>query len=214
MRLMFVLFLSLIAQGQVIYHDEFLEGEKKDLEIMERTTKDQTPLKEHKNPDSKGLKTEKLDKKPIEDDSNKNHKIQVEEFPKGNKITYSREELNAGSSIVFEGNVNESHLFIGHILRAELVNTVKSSNMRTPVLVRTLVDEYNRGDVIVPYGTTMIGQAGASPISERLEIEFQYITLPGRQVSCQAIGLSSDGSAGVLGFYFDRKGRLIAGNLI
>ena len=61
-----------------------------------------------------------------------------------------------------EQAVSEYFLPYGRLLRCELVNTVDSTNIDTPIIGLVIEDAWNDGRVIIPAGTEVHGLAQES----------------------------------------------------
>ena len=114
-----------------------------------------------------------------------------------------------------EQSVSEWFLPYGRLLRCELVNTVDSTNIDTPIIGLVMEDAWNDGRVIIPAGTEVHGIAQKSPIRERIGSDRQWFLVfaDGRELSISGTVLDyapdpknsdswaeSDGSAGLRGF--------------
>ena len=62
----------------------------------------------------------------------------------------------------------------GRLLRCELVNTVDSTNIDTPIIGLVIEDIWNDGRVIIPAGTEVHGVAQKSPVRERIGSDRQW----------------------------------------
>jgi hypothetical protein len=62
-----------------------------------------------------------------------------------------------------EQAVSEWFLPYGRLLRCELVNTVDSTNIETPIIGLVIEDAWNGGRVIIPAGTEVHSLAQKSP---------------------------------------------------
>ena len=101
----------------------------------------------------------------------------------------------------------------GRLLRCELVNTVDSTNIDTPIIGLVIEDAWNDGRLIVPAGTEVHGVAQKSPVRERIGSDRQWFLVfqDGRELPISGSVLDyapknsdswaeSDGSAGLRGF--------------
>ena len=108
---------------------------------------------------------------------------------------------------------SEWFLPYGRLLRCELVNTVDSTNIDTPIIGLVIEDAWNGGRVIVPVGTEVHGLAQKSPSRERIGSDRQWFLVfqDGRELPISGTVLDyapkdsdswaeSDGSAGLRGF--------------
>ena len=73
-----------------------------------------------------------------------------------------------------EQSVSEWFLPYGRLLRCELVNTVDSTNIDTPIIGLVIEDAWNDGRVIIPAGTEVHGVAQKSPVRERIGSDRQW----------------------------------------
>jgi type F conjugative transfer system protein TrbI len=114
-----------------------------------------------------------------------------------------------------EQSVSEYVLPYGRLLRCELVNTVDSTNIDTPIIGLVIEDAWNDGRVIIPAGTEVHGIAQKSPVRERIGSDGQWFLVfqDGRELPISGTVLDhapdpknseswdeSDGSAGLRGF--------------
>jgi hypothetical protein len=112
-----------------------------------------------------------------------------------------------------EQSVGDYILPYGRLLRCELVNTVDSTNIDTPIIGLVIEDAWSDGRVIIPAGTEVHGVAQKSPVRERIgsEREWFLIFQDGRELPISGTVLDyapknpdswaeSDGSAGLRGF--------------
>ena len=112
-----------------------------------------------------------------------------------------------------EHSVSDCFLPYGRLLRCELVNTVDSSNIDTPIIGLIIEDAWNDGRVIIPAGTEVHGVAQKSPVRERIGAGWQWFLVfqDGRELPISGTVLDhapknpdswaeSDGSAGLRGF--------------
>jgi hypothetical protein len=110
-----------------------------------------------------------------------------------------------------EQSFSELFLPYGRLLRCELVNTVDSTNIDTPIIGLVIEDAWNDGRMIVPAGTDGIAQK--SPVRERIGSDRQWFLVfqDGRELPISGSVLDyapknsdswaeSDGSAGLRGF--------------
>ena len=111
--------------------------------------------------------------------------------------------------------VSDWFLPYGRLLRCELVNTVESTNIDTPIVGLVMENAWNDGRVIIPAGTEVHGVAQKSPVRERIGSgrEWFFVFQDGRELSASGTVLDyapdsknpdswaqSDGSAGLRGF--------------
>jgi Bacterial conjugation TrbI-like protein len=114
-----------------------------------------------------------------------------------------------------EQSVSDYFLPYGRLLRCELVNTVDSTNIDTPIIGLVIEDAWNNGRVIIPAGTEVHGIAQKSPVRERIGSDGQWFLVfqDGRELPISGTVLDhapdpknsgswdeSDGSAGLRGF--------------
>ena len=114
-----------------------------------------------------------------------------------------------------EQSVSEWFLPYGRLLRCELMNTVDSTNIDTPIIGLVIEDAWNDGRLIVPAGTEVHGVAQKSPVRERIGSDRQWFLVfqDGRELPISGTVLDyapdpkkpdswaeSDGSAGLRGF--------------
>ena len=114
-----------------------------------------------------------------------------------------------------EQSVSELFLPYGRLLRCELVNTVDSTNIDTPIIGLVIEDAWNDGRLIIPAGTEVHGVAQKSAVRERIGSDRQWFLVfqDGRELPVCGTVLDyapdpkkpnawneSDGSAGLRGF--------------
>jgi hypothetical protein len=114
-----------------------------------------------------------------------------------------------------EQSVSELFLPYGRLLRCELVNTVDSTNIDTPIIGLVIEDAWNDERLIVSAGTEVHGVAQKSPVRERIGSDRQWFLVfqDGRELPISGTVLDyapdpknpnswaeSDGSAGLRGF--------------
>jgi hypothetical protein len=112
--------------------------------------------------------------------------------------------------------ISELFLPYGRMLRCELVNTVDSTNIDTPIIGLTIEDAWHNGSLIIPAGTEVHGAAQKSAVRERIGSNRQWFLVfqDGRELSVSATvldcapdpkksdtWLESDGSAGLRGYF-------------
>ena len=115
-----------------------------------------------------------------------------------------------------EQSVSELFLPYGRLLRCELVNTVDSTNIDTPIIGLVIEDAWNDGRLIIPAGTEVHGVAQKSAVRERIGSDRQWFLVfqDGRELPVSGTVLDyapdpkkpnawneSDGSAGLRGFF-------------
>jgi hypothetical protein len=112
-----------------------------------------------------------------------------------------------------EQSVSEWFLPYGRLLRCELVNTVDSTNLDTPIIGLVIEDTWHGGRVIIPASTEVHGIAQKSLVRERIGSDRQWFLVfqDGRELAISGTVLDyspkeydswaeSDGSAGLRGF--------------
>ena len=115
-----------------------------------------------------------------------------------------------------EQSVSELFLPYGRLLRCELVNTVDSTNIDTPIIGLVIENAWNDGRLIIPAGTEVHGVAQKSAVRERIGSDRQWFLVfqDGRELPVSGTVLDyapdpkkpnawneSDGSAGLRGFF-------------
>ncbi len=105
------------------------------------------------------------------------------------------------------------YLPFGRLIRCELVNTVDTSNMLTPIIGLVTNDVWQEGELIIPAGTEVHGIASNQPERERIGTNNHWMLVfhDGRELGVSGIALDhapipdqerweiSDGSAGLRG---------------
>lgn len=115
-----------------------------------------------------------------------------------------------------EPGVSESFLPYGRLLRCELINTVDSINIETPIIGLVVEDAWQAGRVIVPAGTEVHGIAQKAAARERIGSDRKWVLVfaDGRELPLSGTVLDyspdpanpeaswdeTDGSAGLRGF--------------
>jgi hypothetical protein len=115
-----------------------------------------------------------------------------------------------------EQSISELFLPYGRMLRCELVNTVDSTNIDTPIIGLVIEDAWNDGRLIIPAGTEVHGAAQKSAVRERIGSNRQWflvfqdgreLPVSGTVLDCAPdpkkpdAWLESDGSAGLRGYF-------------
>jgi hypothetical protein len=110
---------------------------------------------------------------------------------------------------------SENFLPYGRLIRCELVNTVDSSNISTPIIGLIIEDVWHGGRRVIPAGTEVHGSAQKAAMRERIGSERQWIAVfqDGHELPLSADVLDyapdpnapdrweeTDGSAGLRGF--------------
>ena len=97
-----------------------------------------------------------------------------------------------------ETSLSESYLPYGRLLKCELVNTVDSTNIDTPIIGLLTEDVFHDGRLILPAGTEVHGVAQKVAARERIGSERQWVLVfqDGRElpVSGTALDYAPDGS--------------------
>jgi len=114
-----------------------------------------------------------------------------------------------------EDSLSEYYLPYGRLLKCELVNTVESTNIDTPIIGLITEDVFYDGRLILPAGTEVHGTAQKTAARERIGSDRQWMLVfqDGRQLPLSGTVLDnapdpnnpdawkeSDGSAGLRGY--------------
>lgn len=114
-----------------------------------------------------------------------------------------------------EDSVSEYYLPYGRLLKCELVNTVESTNIDTPIIGLITEDVFYDGRLILPAGTEVHGSAQKTAARERIGSDRQWMLVfqDGRQLPISGTVLDNapdpnnpdawketDGSAGLRGY--------------
>lgn len=114
-----------------------------------------------------------------------------------------------------ESSLSESYLPYGRLLKCELVNTVDSTNIDTPIIGLVTEDVFHDGVLIIPAGTEVHGIAQKTAIRERIGSGRKWILVfqDGRELPVSGTVLDyapdgsnsdkwgeTDGSAGLRGY--------------
>ncbi|MBE2203870.1 MAG: TrbI/VirB10 family protein [Chthoniobacterales bacterium] len=114
-----------------------------------------------------------------------------------------------------EESRSELYLPFGRLLRCELVNTVESTNIATPIIGLITEDVWHDGRLVLPAGTEVHGIAQKSAARERIGSERQWVLVfqDGRELPLSGTVLDyapdgtsgdqwgeTDGSAGLRGY--------------
>ena len=95
-----------------------------------------------------------------------------------------------------------AQLSIGQGIQVKLLNAILSTDSTSPVIAEVLDDVYIHGMVSIPANTRVIGSAHYDERSGRIQLKFGTLVYPeGDQHAIQALGMMSDGSAGLEGDY-------------
>lgn len=107
----------------------------------------------------------------------------------------------------------QNYLPFGRLVRCELINTVDTSNILTPIIGLVTDDVWQEGNIIIPAGTEVHGVAAPQPERERVGTGARWMLIfpDGRELAVSGIALDhapiphqemweiSDGSAGLRG---------------
>jgi hypothetical protein len=114
-----------------------------------------------------------------------------------------------------ETSLSEFYLPYGRLLKCELVNTVDSTNIDTPIIGLITEDIFRDGRLIIPAGTEVHGTAQKAPARERIGSERTWVLVfqDGRELPLSGTVLDNapdakkgdgweetDGSAGLRGY--------------
>ena len=114
-----------------------------------------------------------------------------------------------------ENSLSENYLPYGRLLKCELVNTVESINLETPIIGLITEDVWRDGRLIIPAGTEVHGAAKSSAARDRIGSDHEWILVfqNGKQLPLAGTVLDnapderepgrwkeSDGSAGLKGY--------------
>jgi hypothetical protein len=114
-----------------------------------------------------------------------------------------------------EASRSEFYLPYGRLLRCELVNTVDSTNIETPIIGLITEDIWHDGRLIIPAGTEVHGVAQKTAARERIGSEMKWVLVfqDGRELPLSGTvldyapdgtkpgaGSETDGSAGLRGY--------------
>jgi hypothetical protein len=114
-----------------------------------------------------------------------------------------------------ESSLSENYLPYGRLLKCELVNTVESINLETPIIGLITEDVWRDGRLIIPAGTEVHGAAKSSAARDRIGSDHEWILVfqNGKQLPLAGTVLDnapdekepgrwkeSDGSAGLRGY--------------
>lgn len=101
------------------------------------------------------------------------------------------------------------------MIRATLLNTVRSTNTASPVIALITQDVANDSGTSIPANTKVIGNATFDDASRRIQIRFSTLIYEdGSQHGIQATAMMQDGSAGIDGDYHSGRGEQQAGRFI
>ena len=110
--------------------------------------------------------------------------------------------------------VSDEFLPFGRIVPCELVNTVDSSRIATPIIGLVTEDQWQNGNIIIPAGTEVHGKCQLDRSRDRIASERQWVIVwqeSGKELPVEGIALDSsprpdgsgwditDGSAGLRG---------------
>ena len=114
-----------------------------------------------------------------------------------------------------EIDVSDAYLPFGRLVKCELVNTVDSSNLQTPIIGLVTEDVWHDGQLIIPAGTEVHGTAQKVATRERIgsDRQWMFVFRDGRELPVTGVALDyapdqdnpdsswgeTDGSAGLRG---------------
>lgn len=103
----------------------------------------------------------------------------------------------------------------GTLLIATLLNTIVSNNTKSPVVAKVMLDHYHLGQLFIPKGSKLIGQATQDHNPRRVMVTFDTLVFPNkRQISFNATALNPDGSSGLTGEYYSGRGKEVFGAIL
>ncbi len=109
----------------------------------------------------------------------------------------------------------ETTLPRGTLLLATLLNTIVSNNTNSPVVAKVTQDHVHLGQVLIPEGSKLIGEAQQDSNPKRVMVTFDTIVFPNKvQVAFTATALNPDGSSGLTGQFYSGKGQELFGALL
>lgn len=104
--------------------------------------------------------------------------------------------------LIWEGN---SKIKTGDTFKGVLLNSIISSNLESPILIRATSDGLPEGSKFSCVGKTK---------NKRIFASCNRLIYSKKEISISTTVLNPDGSAGLLGEYYDGKEDLVAGSLI
>lgn len=109
----------------------------------------------------------------------------------------------SASQIIARGTSSSDALPIGSKLQVKLSGRVESADANSPVTAVLLQNAMSPvGALVIPKGTTLIGQGQIDPGRERLQVRFHTMVWPeGQQFGFSASAMMADGSSGLTGDY-------------
>lgn len=109
----------------------------------------------------------------------------------------------SASQIIARGTSSSDALSIGSKLQVKLSGRVESTDANSPVTAVLLQNAMSPvGALVIPKGTTLIGQGQIDPGRERLQVKFHTMVWPeGQQFGFSASAMMADGSSGLTGDY-------------
>lgn len=109
----------------------------------------------------------------------------------------------SASQIIERGTSSTDALPIGSKLQVRLIGRVESTDSNSPVTAVLLQNAMSPvGALVIPKGTTLIGQGQIDQGRERLQVRFHTMVWPeGQQFGFLASAMMADGSSGLTGDY-------------
>lgn len=119
---------------------------------------------------------------------------------RGGSRTAQSRQMNA-SQIIQPGASLSGTLPMGSQIRAQVLGQVESADSNSPVTAVILADAMSPLDaLVIPKGTTVIGNGQLDARRERLQVRFHTLVFPdGQQFSLSALAMMPDGSSGLAG---------------
>lgn len=174
---------------------------KKQVPVADQTMQEQKTVYSKAEIES-SIKEQLFTEKEKQENENPRVKSQEPKRKLDTKIAvYIKEEGKQDGRTNGRGKENrEFGVSTGIKIKAYLANAIFSFNVTSPVIAVTDEDISKGGNVVIPKGTQFIGEAGIVQSSDRVNVKFATMVLPGgREVRIRAMALSLDGSGGVKG---------------
>ena len=122
--------------------------------------------------------------------------MQSQQTPFGHAVTFADAHLRSVSD---GANVSDEFLPFGRLIPCELVITVDSSRIATPIVGLVTEDQWENGNLIIPAGTEVHGQCQLDRSRDRIASDRSWVIVwqeSGKELPVQGVALDSSPQAG------------------